>query len=242
MNTADLQVFNQAVQLANSGNKLQAHSQLKTLQPQNPIDPNLLMWLAFTSPSPYEAENYLNNLLMADPNNSNIPAIRGWLNEQKALMPVAPQPIRVQPPQPLRPPKVQSRRSFSPLLFGGIAVLVALVIAVVLFIRAQPAPLPADGEYVNYSSDRELITRSSVGQHVRVPATIDYVPPGDKEETFTLNGSYGLVDSGIILRIPDDNKRNVSFKTGKNVYFGLVTGRETIEGKPYLVIEVEQVK
>jgi hypothetical protein len=104
MNTADLQTFNNAVQLANSGNKPLAYQQLKALEPNNPQDTNLLLWLAFTSPDLNESGYLADRITAIEPTNSNLAGLRSWLEIEKAKQYQAPPPPQFQQtalPQPV---------------------------------------------------------------------------------------------------------------------------------------------
>jgi hypothetical protein len=96
MNTADLQVFNQAVQLANSGNKPYAYQQLKALEPNNPQDTNLLLWLAFTTSDLNESGFMASRIAAIEPANANLPSLRSWLEGEKTKQQQAPPPPQFQ--------------------------------------------------------------------------------------------------------------------------------------------------
>jgi hypothetical protein len=83
MNNTDLKIFNQAVQLANSGQKQKAYQLIKSIDATNQDDSNLLMWLMVTTPDLREARHALNLLVARDPNNPSIPGARKWLATEK---------------------------------------------------------------------------------------------------------------------------------------------------------------
>ena len=84
MNASDLKIFNQAVQLANSGRKQKAYQLIKSIDATNQDDSNLLMWLMVTTPDLREASHALNLLVARDPNNPSIPGARRWIAAEKA--------------------------------------------------------------------------------------------------------------------------------------------------------------
>jgi hypothetical protein len=83
MNNSDLKVFNQAVQLANSGHKQKAYQLIKSIAATNQDDSNLLMWLMVTTPDLREAGHALNLFVARDPHNPSIPGARKWLAAEK---------------------------------------------------------------------------------------------------------------------------------------------------------------
>lgn len=92
MNALDTQSFNEALTLANTGNKNEAHIRLRVLLITNPSSANLLLWLAFTSPDLAEAENYLRQAETIEPTNPSIAGAKNWLASEKAKQPVFPPP------------------------------------------------------------------------------------------------------------------------------------------------------
>src|SRR4051812_254298 len=92
MNQYDLSLFQQAVSLAQSGQKQAAYFQLRSLVQANSSEPNLWLWLAFTAPSLNEAEQSLTYLQRLDPYNSHLSGALSWLQGEK-------QKYRVEEPQ-----------------------------------------------------------------------------------------------------------------------------------------------
>ena len=99
MNALDTQTFNQAVALANSGQKREANRQLKSLLQTNPTDGSLLLWTAFTSSDLNEAGDLLGRASAVDPGNASLPGAKQWLTAERAKLPtLAPMPT----PSPFR--------------------------------------------------------------------------------------------------------------------------------------------
>jgi hypothetical protein len=84
MNPFDLQRFNQAVGLAQAGQKVQAQSILRELNLSNPEDANLLLWMAFTSDNLADARNLLGNVARINPANPSLASAQSWLAAEEA--------------------------------------------------------------------------------------------------------------------------------------------------------------
>ncbi len=114
MNPIDLQTFNQAVSLAQAGQKQDAYGQIKTLYYNYPDNTDVLIWLAYTTPDSAEADWALNRATNIEPGNARVASARDWLAQEKAkqwnspppppTMPVMPMP-QPQYYQPLPPPQ-----------------------------------------------------------------------------------------------------------------------------------------
>jgi hypothetical protein len=96
MNSTDVKIFKQAVELAQSGHKDQAYSLLKSLEASNPNDLNLILWLAFTSPNFQESELLVNKAFAAQPDNPVVRQSLDWLNSQRNSR------VESQPPPPFK--------------------------------------------------------------------------------------------------------------------------------------------
>ena len=90
MTTYDMATFNEAVALANRGDKQQAHYQLRQLLTANPNDPNLLLWLAFTSPDLDQAGDFLDTASAIDGNSPSLAQAKNWLAQERAKQPPVP--------------------------------------------------------------------------------------------------------------------------------------------------------
>lgn len=88
MNSKDLATFNQAVQMAQNGQKQAAYEQLTALAWNSPNNSNILLWLAFTSPSLAEAQSSIERAALLEPHNSSLTSARSWLEGEKAKAPV----------------------------------------------------------------------------------------------------------------------------------------------------------
>src|SRR5438128_357170 len=82
MNAYDLAQFQQAIQLAQAGRKIQAYHRIKVLLPTNPDEVNLWFWLIFTTPDLVEAAQALDRITLLDPTNSGLSAARNWLQTE----------------------------------------------------------------------------------------------------------------------------------------------------------------
>lgn len=82
MNSVDLNTFYQAIQLDRDGDKAAAHAALNKLRIYYPNDPNLLLWLTFTSTDPVEAKGLVETIMLLDPQNSSLDAAQQWVKQQ----------------------------------------------------------------------------------------------------------------------------------------------------------------
>ena len=85
MNSADLQIFNQAVATAQSGQTQAAHATLTSLNQRYPTDTNVLLWMAFTASNWNTASAYIEKVAQFEPNNPSLAGARQWLASQKPL-------------------------------------------------------------------------------------------------------------------------------------------------------------
>ncbi len=83
---SDLELFQHAIKLANSGQKTVAYQQLLALYRinNNQNDTNLVLWLAFTTPNLTEAEQAVDWASTLAPNDPNVASARNWLEAEKA--------------------------------------------------------------------------------------------------------------------------------------------------------------
>jgi hypothetical protein len=84
MLTTDIERFNQAISLAQSGQREEARVIIVQLLRTDPNDPNLLLWLAFTSGKIEQARLALSKVRVIDPTNPSLPNAENWLMEQEA--------------------------------------------------------------------------------------------------------------------------------------------------------------
>jgi uncharacterized membrane protein YccF (DUF307 family) len=86
MNPNDAHYFDQAIGLAQSGQKADAYAQFKNLLKvnNNQINPNLLMWIVYTTPDLGEADYFLQRMSEIEPNSPNLANVRSWLEGEKA--------------------------------------------------------------------------------------------------------------------------------------------------------------
>lgn len=79
-----MQALYQAISLTNTGQKAEAYQQLKALEEKYPHEPNVLLWLTFTSPELEESEKYVRQLATIDPANNGLVTAQRWLDEKRA--------------------------------------------------------------------------------------------------------------------------------------------------------------
>lgn len=89
MRQTNLQRLNEAIALAQTGRKDEAHHILADLASANPDDANLLLWLAFTSHDLAKAGFLLERVSQLDPANPSLPGARNWLAEEEPKQPLA---------------------------------------------------------------------------------------------------------------------------------------------------------
>jgi hypothetical protein len=252
MNSDELAQFNQAVALAQAGNKSAAYSQLKALARANGAkDYNLLLWLAFTTPDLAEAETAIDMAdIAAGPGNPGVTAARNWLVQEK-YSPARPaptfSPVTVTPPPPphLTYQSTTPYQATSPqfkmkglFLVIGWVVIILVIIGVVASLsipslisimqsptQSSPTATNTNSGYKTYSSDREMVNQAASGEQVKLSCDIAANATADNEIAYSLPSVQGQPDVGIILRIPP-NKTKLSFKAGQNVYYGKVIGRQ----------------
>ena len=78
------ETFNTAVRLAQAGQKQAAHAQLNKLNISHPDDPNLLLWLAFTSDDLVAARVLIYRVRNISPQNPSLPQALQWLATEEA--------------------------------------------------------------------------------------------------------------------------------------------------------------
>src|SRR5437016_941882 len=77
MNSEDTAMFQQAMQLANSGQKDVAYAQLNAIRLRgNQNNPDLLLWIAFTTPYQAEAQQTLDSVAAMAPDHPGLHAAR----------------------------------------------------------------------------------------------------------------------------------------------------------------------
>jgi hypothetical protein len=103
MNSTDVATLNNAIALAKIGEKEQAHSMLANLLQQNPNEPNLLLWIAFTASNLEESRRALTQVAKVDPSNPNLANALNWLigqttNQEKSIQVIQPsQDVQIVP-------------------------------------------------------------------------------------------------------------------------------------------------
>src|SRR5690242_7481489 len=102
MNSGDFTKLEQAIALVQRGQKAAAYSQFKALLPANQHDVKLLLWIAYTTPSPEEAEFALMKAALVEPSNMDIARAFEWLDKKPATPAPAPdlteQPVTITVP------------------------------------------------------------------------------------------------------------------------------------------------
>jgi tetratricopeptide (TPR) repeat protein len=84
MLATDIEKFNLAISLAQSGQREEARVIIVQLLRTDPNEPNLLLWLAFTSGKIEQARLALSKVRVIDPTNPSLPSAESWLAEQEA--------------------------------------------------------------------------------------------------------------------------------------------------------------
>lgn len=75
--------FNQAAIQAQFGQKWQAHASFKALETDNPLDLNLLLWLAYTAPSLEKADAYIKRAALQEPGSPSVAQAQFWFSQQR---------------------------------------------------------------------------------------------------------------------------------------------------------------
>lgn len=96
----DLQTFNQAVWLAQSGGKQEAHALLRQLAEAYPDNPNVLLWLAFTSDNLTQARFTLDRVALLEPSNPVLADAYNWLGQAEGSARSVPVPSEPAAPIP----------------------------------------------------------------------------------------------------------------------------------------------
>jgi LITAF-like zinc ribbon domain len=88
MNLADTSTFQQAVRLAQSGQKEAAYGQFSSLARinSNYTDPDLLLWIAYATPHREEAQQALNSVATIAPNHPGLPEARNRHFQREAFL------------------------------------------------------------------------------------------------------------------------------------------------------------
>src|SRR5579883_2927986 len=103
MNSEDSQMFQQAIQLARSGQRETAYAQFSELRQRgNQENPDLLLWIAFTTPYQSEEQQILDRVAVLAPYHPGLPAARQSYAQRYHIQQPAPQlqPVPIQQPVP----------------------------------------------------------------------------------------------------------------------------------------------
>ncbi len=92
MNVADQRIFNQAVSLAQAGNKASAYITLTHLHQRYPENTAVLLWLSWTTEDLAEARYALQSVERLEPANLSLAEARHWLIQRERLANPAPSP------------------------------------------------------------------------------------------------------------------------------------------------------
>ncbi|HVU66726.1 MAG TPA: LITAF-like zinc ribbon domain-containing protein [Ktedonobacteraceae bacterium] len=77
MNSEDMAIFQQAIELARSGQKETAYARFSELRQRgNPENPDLLLWIAYTTPYQVEEQQILDRVGALAPYHPGLPAAR----------------------------------------------------------------------------------------------------------------------------------------------------------------------
>jgi hypothetical protein len=84
MNPIDVQTFNQAIAMAQAGQKQDAYGQIKSLYYNYPENTDVLLWMAYTTADLGEAEWAINRAATIAPGNGRVLQALEWLAKAKA--------------------------------------------------------------------------------------------------------------------------------------------------------------
>jgi hypothetical protein len=262
MTPEQTQLFNQAVSLAQSGDKSTAYSELKQLsRATGAKDPNLLLWLAFTSPDLEEAETAIGMAESYAPFDPNVATARTWLTQEKAkrtispvvsAVPVAPsfnQP-RPQPqiqssnftyaPQPqtsaqIRPYIAPDRRPRKVFPKWAILVIGVLLIGIVALVVVNLLT-PPEPTYKVFTTPDDMVATAVKGDHVKFTTKLS-VSQGvadDVHDVYLWSDAKNL-DTAVFIRFPREGKLRPSRRAA--TYFAVVTDQSKDEKFLYLDAE-----
>ncbi len=165
MKLVELEMFNWALELAESGQKTHAHHILLTLGRTNPDNSRLLLCSIFTTDNLDEARQNLNKAIQLDPDNPSITIAKIWLaHRQQQIESPSPKPtsnfIGKSPfPFPVAPPILDVKPDLYSEKSSAVAVLEANEIA------AEPTQ-------ISYTSDLDSnppISFSDLSHSLRLP-------------------------------------------------------------------------
>lgn len=84
MSPEDVALCQQAIELANSGQKQAAYEQFCSIHNRsNPDDVTLLYWIAFTTPSLEEAQRATDTIARIEPDHPKLPALRAYVDRKE---------------------------------------------------------------------------------------------------------------------------------------------------------------
>ncbi len=266
MNPNDFQAFNQAIMLAQSGDKSQAYNRLKALQPTYPQDVKLLLWIAFTSPSLDEARRSIELASLIEGGNPQVQQARQWLidemSRQQALphstgqylavaQPVAPPPQVYDPNLVYRPPvsvaPAQAPLPYTvevkPLKKAGLPIwaillpLFAVVTLVAAFLLFQATAANSNNSYTVYSTPEDMFRNAGVGQQAQFYGRLT---PNTELEGFGYvyyNWTGTFGNrSPVVVRFPRDSKFSPAVSNA--TYKVKVADRQA----GFVVVDVQDVK
>lgn len=104
MNSEDTAIFQQAIQLARSGQKETAYAQFSDLRQRgNQENADLLLWIAYTTPYQSEEQQILDTVAALAPYHPGLPAARQSYAQRYHIQQPVPiqQPVFVQQPVPV---------------------------------------------------------------------------------------------------------------------------------------------
>lgn len=213
MTNQDLQAMNQAIALAQTGLKDDAHAALSQLLQKYPTEPNLLLWLAFTSNNQAQAESFLKRAEQADPQNPTLANARSWVADQFANRTASPPTTPVATEATHRPdwlakvdpitghdPYAPTSRLPMPLprllIFASIAILLvaALIVGLLAFNRySEQKEFTTEVDFANWSAGGVGVFTYTDKLFPDKPIKVWYYRPANLPKNaplvFTLHGS-----------------------------------------------------
>ena len=86
MSSEDVALCQEAIKLANSGQKQAAYKQFCLIHSHgNAEDVTLLYWIAATTPSPVEAQRAIDTIARIEPDHPKLPALQAYLDRKRPL-------------------------------------------------------------------------------------------------------------------------------------------------------------
>jgi len=213
MSPEDVALCQQAIELANSGKKQAAYEQFCFIHDHdNSEDVTLLYWIAFTTPSPEEAQRATDTIARLEPDHPKLQALRAYVDRKEERQPPQQPYEQWQPPAHAqvspsgKPKKRRTRRVI--LILTGLVVILGLCALFGRSVAQNATPYPWNVTFDSGYSRETTFLGTPIGGdkfvqiHITLTNVSDQVQsPHDLEWTLTdtsTNGSYlGVVDGYV---------------------------------------------